>query len=332
MGVMAILTEGLERRFGNVKALQGIDLAVQQGEMYALLGANGAGKSTLMRILCTLLRPTRGHAQVSGLDVVSEPDSVRARIGVALQSGSLSDRETGREFLRLQARLHGFHGQEIGRRVARTVELVDLGDAIDRRIGAYSGGMKRRLELAGALIHDPEVLFLDEPTVGLDPASRLAAWAEIRHLSRDLGTTVFLTTQQLDEADQLAERIGIIDRGCLVAEGTPEQLRRVYGRDVIVAEVEGVDAAFLASAKGLYGVDQLTLEGQQLTIHTSDGARSMAAVAVALHDHGVAVHSLSLRRPTLDDIFLTIMSNKGIAGECDDDGPASAAVKDVAVG
>lgn len=322
MGVEAISTMGLKRRFGVVTALAGVDLAVKPGEIYALLGANGAGKSTLVRILCTLLRPSEGRAEVGGYDVVSHADEVRARIGVVLQSGAVGDRETGREYLRFQGRLHGLRGPMIASRMARAVELVDIGDAMDRPIGDYSGGMKRRLELAGALLHEPEVLFLDEPTVGLDPVSRLASWSEIRRVNRALGTAILLTTQQLEEADELAQRIGVIHGGRLVAEGTPDQLRRSYGQDVIVVEVDGIiTPQLVASLRALPGVGELDIHGQTVTIRSSDGAGCMAVVTTALHKLRIPLRTLALRQPTLDDVFLEITSTAGHVGGKKDQWP-----------
>ena len=226
----AVLTRGLVRRFGSVRAVDGIDLSIARGEIYGFLGPNGAGKSTAVRVLCTLLRPHDGVAFVAGHDVARHPQAVRLRIGVALQETALDDRQTGRELVTLQGRLYGMTAAQVRHRMSAVLDLVDIGDAIDRRIATYSGGMKRRLDLAAALVHRPEVLFLDEPTTGLDPLSRASVWAEIRRLNTELGMTIFLTTQYLDEADALADRVGIIDRGRVVAEGTPEELKRSVGR------------------------------------------------------------------------------------------------------
>src|ERR1700676_3244954 len=235
----AVLTKGLVRRFGSLTAVGGLDLEVRPGEIYGFLGPNGAGKSTLLRVLCTLLRPSAGRALVAGHDVVEEPQEVRFRIGAALQEAALDDRQSGRELLSLQGRLYGLRSSEIRIRLGEVLDLVDIGDAIDRRIGTYSGGMKRRLDLAAALMNNPEVLFLDEPTTGLDPTSRASVWSEVRRLNSELGMTIFLTTQYLEEADELADRVGIISRGRLVAEGPPEVLKRSIGQDTIVVEAEG---------------------------------------------------------------------------------------------
>jgi ABC-2 type transport system ATP-binding protein len=241
----AVVTEDIGRRFSDIWAVDGVDLSIADGEVYGFLGPNGAGKSTLVRMLCTLLRPTRGRASVGGHDVARHPELVRLRIGVALQDAALDDRQTGRELLDLQGRLYGLGRDERSVRVAHVLRLVDIGKAVDRLIGTYSGGMKRRLDLAAALIHDPDILFLDEPTTGLDPESRAAVWDEVRNLNEQHGTTIFLTTQYLQEADELADRVGIISRGRLVAEGTPDQLKRTVGTDVIVARLEAMSDATL---------------------------------------------------------------------------------------
>jgi daunorubicin resistance ABC transporter ATP-binding subunit len=226
----AIEAVGLERRFkGGIRAVDGVDLAVERGEVYGFLGPNGAGKSTTVRMLATLLRPTGGSARVAGHDLVRDPAAVRRSIGVALQDAAIDPYMTGRELLHLQAVLHGFPRARGRERAVELLERVDLTGAADRRVGTYSGGMRRRLDLALALVHEPEVLFLDEPTTGLDPISRLTLWEEVRRLNSESGTTVFLTTQYLEEADQLAGRVGIIDGGRLVAEGTPASLKAQVG-------------------------------------------------------------------------------------------------------
>jgi ABC-2 type transport system ATP-binding protein len=302
----AVVTRQLVRRYGPVTAVNGIDLTIEKGEIYGFLGPNGAGKSSLVRVLCTLLRPHGGTAFVAGHDVALEPQAVRLRIGVALQEAALDDRQTGRELLALQGRLYGLDRQEIRTRLGQVLELVDIGGAIDRRISTYSGGMKRRLDLAAALIHNPEVLFLDEPTTGLDPLSRASVWQEIRRLNTELGMTIFLTTQYLDEADMLADRVGIIARGELVAEGTPDALKRSIGSDLIVAEVEGDDPAAMRRLEGLWGVDAVTADPGRIIVSTLDGPADVSAVAIALHETTLEVKSLTLRRPTLDDVFMEL--------------------------
>jgi ABC-2 type transport system ATP-binding protein len=227
-GAPAILAEGLVKHYeggdGDVEAVRGVDLAVRAGEIFGFLGPNGAGKSTTVRMLTTLLTITAGRAEVAGADVAREPDAARRRIGVALQEAGLDPRQTGRELLVLHGQLFGLDKDAAKARADELIALVELEDAADRVIKGYSGGMQRRLDLAAALVHEPEVLFLDEPTTGLDPASRLTVWEELRRINRD-GTTVFLTTQYLEEADQLCDRLAIIDDGVIVREGTPESLK-----------------------------------------------------------------------------------------------------------
>jgi len=220
----AIHAEGLVKHYDDVEAVRGVDLRVERGEVFGFLGPNGAGKSTTVRMLTTLLTITAGRAHVAGADVTKEPDVARRRIGVALQEAGLDPRQTGRELLVLQGRLFGMTTPEAAARAEDLLELVELEDAADRLIKGYSGGMKRRLDLASALVHEPEVLFLDEPTTGLDPASRLTIWDEMRRIN-ERGTTVFLTTQYLEEADQLCERLAIIDGGKIVRAGTPTALK-----------------------------------------------------------------------------------------------------------
>jgi ABC-2 type transport system ATP-binding protein len=305
---VAVLTEDLRRTFGETAAVDAVNLAVSTGEVYGFLGPNGAGKSTLVRMLCTLLRPTSGRAAVGGFDVVRHPEDVRLRIGVALQEAALDDRQTGRELLHLQARLYGIKGGAADQRLEEVLEMVDIGTAIDRRVGTYSGGMKRRLDLAAALIHNPDVLFLDEPTTGLDPASRVTVWTEVRRLNRQLGMTIFLTTQYLEEADELADRVGIIDNGHLVAEGTPADLKRSVGDDVIVARLTDSDhcARAAAALAGVAGVDSVDQHSTDLTIRARDGSSVLSPVAVALANAGCTVRSLTLRTPSLDDVFLQL--------------------------
>jgi ABC-2 type transport system ATP-binding protein len=302
----AVYADGLIRHFNGVRAVDGVELRIPAGEIYGFLGPNGAGKSTTVRILCTLLAPTGGRALVAGYDVAAQPGQVRLRIGVALQDAALDPKQTGTELLRLQGRLYGMSSRQLSRRMTELGDLIELGDALGRPIGTYSGGMKRRLDLAAALVHDPEVLFLDEPTTGLDPASRARVWAEIRRLNQQLGMTIFLTTQYLEEADELAHRVGIIDHGRIVAEGTPAELKRSVGSDVIVARVDGDAAQVRQVVAGVPGVHGVEAHHNELVIATSDGAAVISPVAVALAGSGVAVRDLTLRTPTLDDVFLEL--------------------------
>lgn len=300
----------LSRAFGNGDAVAGLDLEISQGEIYGFLGPNGAGKTTTVRMLCTLLAPTSGSATVAGHDITDDPQQVRSRIGAALQDISLDPRQTGRELLRLQGRFYGLGNSMIDERMRELASLVDIGDALDRRIETYSGGMRRRLDLAAALVHEPEVLFLDEPTTGLDPASRTRVWEEVRTLNERLGMTILLTTQYLEEADALADRIGIINSGRLVAEGTATELKRQVGRDIVLAEISGdADVARLALSN-VTGIDAIDTDGQVLRITTADGARTVGPVAIALDAAGIDFDGLSLRSTSLDDVFLELTGTR----------------------
>lgn len=303
---VAVSAEHLVRRFNGLTAVDNVDLEIHAGEIYGFLGPNGAGKSTTVRVLCTLLAPTSGRATVAGHDVASDPGRVRLRIGVALQDAALDPKQTGIELLRLQGSLYGLTKAEANQRVNELAQLVDIGDALGRSIDTYSGGMKRRLDLAAALVHNPEVLFLDEPTTGLDPGSRAKVWEEVRRLNRELGMTIFLTTQYLEEADELAHRVGIINQGRIVAEGTPSELKRSIGTDVIFVRLESDAAPACAAVEGAYGVQGVEARGNELVVTAADGASSIGPVAVALNNCEVRVRDLTLRTPTLDDVFLEL--------------------------
>ena len=287
-----------------------MDLAVRKGEIYGFLGPNGAGKTTVIRVLVTLLAPTSGTITVAGHDVVRQPDLVRSRIGVALQDAALDNKQTGRELLRLQGLLYGLGRREADRRIDELADLVDIGDAMKRQIGTYSGGMKRRLDLAAALIHRPEVLFLDEPTTGLDPISRSRIWDEVREINGGMGVTVFLTTQYLEEADALADRVGIINHGQLAAQGSPAELKRDRGADLIVARIgsenERDAAAATEALSAIPSVAAIETHGNEITISVTNGAALISAVALRLNEQGLTVQELTLRTPTLDDVFLQV--------------------------
>jgi ABC-2 type transport system ATP-binding protein len=299
----AIVVEGIERAFGEVRAVQGVDLEVGEGEIYGFLGPNGAGKTTTVRMLTTLLLPTGGRATVAGHDVVREARAVRGSIGVALQEAALDPLMTGRELIRLQATLQGIPPAEGRRRADDLLDRVGLSEAADRRVGGYSGGMQRRLDLAAALVHHPRVLFLDEPTTGLDPVSRKTIWEEVRALNEE-GTTVFLTTQYLEEADQLADNVGIIDSGRIVAEGTPEALKAQIGNPHIKLTLEEGSIAEAERVCAQVGRLLPPVDGRTVLVEVEQGAADIPRVVRALDDAGIEVGSLELVHPTLDDVFV----------------------------
>ncbi|UJA21760.1 ATP-binding cassette domain-containing protein [Thermoleophilia bacterium SCSIO 60948] len=299
-----IEVERLVREFKKgPRAVDGIDLRVEPGEIYGFLGPNGAGKSTTVLMLTTLLPPTAGTARVAGHDVVREGPAVREAIGAALQEAALDPYLTGNDHVRLQAGLHGLGTAERERRGAELLDRVGLTEAADRRVGGYSGGMRRRLDLALALIHRPRLLFLDEPTTGLDIQSRTALWDEVARLAREDGVTVFLTTQYLEEADVLADRVGIIDHGRIVAEGTPAALKsEVGGPSLEATPQDPADLERLRSELRAFGEPVEAAEGSAAV--RFEGSGELTAVVRAIDAAGLAVSSLSVREPTLDDVFL----------------------------
>jgi ABC-2 type transport system ATP-binding protein len=301
----AVEAHSLVRTFkGGVEAVRGIDLQVAAGEVFGFLGPNGAGKTTTVRMLCTLLPPTAGSATVAGIDVVADAAAVRRRIGVALQEIGLDPLQTGRELLELQCGLYGITGARARERASELLELLGLTEAADRATKTYSGGMKRRLDLASGLVHSPEVLFLDEPTTGLDPASRRTVWEEVRRINQG-GTTVFLTTQYLEEADALCDRLAIIDAGEIVADGTPEQLKAQMGHDVVSVTLDGAGAEATAAAIGeLPGLERVVTEQDALALYVEDGAASIAEIVRRLDRERISVGAISVARPSLDDVFL----------------------------
>jgi ABC-2 type transport system ATP-binding protein len=299
----AIVAEGLERAFGDVLAVQGIDIAVEEGEIYGFLGPNGAGKTTTVRMLTTLLLPTGGRASVAGHDVAAEARAVRASIGVALQEAALDPLMTGRELIRLQATLQGLPGAKGRQRADDLLDRVGLSAAAERRVGTYSGGMQRRLDLAAALVHEPRVLFLDEPTTGLDPVSRKTIWEEVRALNDD-GTTVFLTTQYLEEADQLADDVAIIDSGRIVAEGSPEKLKGEIGNPHIQLHLAEGSVAEAEAILAPVGKLLPPKDGRKVLVEVENGAADIPRVVRVLDEAGIAVESLELVKPTLDDVFV----------------------------
>jgi ABC-2 type transport system ATP-binding protein len=307
----AIEVENLVREFRKgPRAVDGIDLAVSEGEIYGFLGPNGAGKSTTVLMLTTLLPPTSGHAWVGGYDVVRQGARVRAMIGAALQEAALDAILTGREHLLLQGTLQGLSGEDRRRRTRELLERVGLTEAADRRVGGYSGGMKRRLDLALALVHSPRILFLDEPTTGLDPQSRAALWEEVARLAHDEGMTVFLTTQYLEEADALADRIGIIDHGQIVAEGTPAQLKAGIGSPTVEV-TPGDPLAADRLAELLSGFGEMRRNGRgSVTVQLPGGEAQLAEIVRLLDRADLKVETLQLHQPSLDDVFLAKTGRK----------------------
>jgi ABC-2 type transport system ATP-binding protein len=322
----AIEVEQLVREFRKgPRAVDGIDLTVSPGEIYGFLGPNGAGKSTTVLMLTTLLPPTSGRATVGGFDIVREGVHVREVIGAALQEAALDPILTGREHLRLQATLQGIPGQDRERRATELLERVGLSEAADRRVGGYSGGMKRRLDLALALVHSPQILFLDEPTTGLDIQSRTALWEEVARLARDDGMTVFLTTQYLEEADVLADRIGIIDHGHIVAEGTPANLKAaIGGPSVEVAPCDPAAGDRLAELLARFGDPRRNGHGT-VTVQLPGGETQLADIVRVLDQAELKVETLQLHQPSLDDVFLAKTGRKleGAAEEAEAEADAA---------
>jgi ABC-2 type transport system ATP-binding protein len=322
-----IIAEGLARHFGDVQAVKGINLEVKAGEIFGFLGPNGAGKSTVVRMLTTLLRPTSGTAHVAGYDVVKDADKVRRSIGVALQDAAIDPLMTGAELLSLQAVLYGIPSAMMKKRADELLERVGLTAAASRRVSTYSGGMRRRLDLALSLIHQPTVLFLDEPTTGLDPMSRLTLWEEVRRLNKE-GTTVMLTTQYLEEADQLADRIAIIDHGKIVREGKPVDLKASVGAPTLIIKTNIDQAEKAKTVLSTFGDLRPGAEGA-LGVGLVGGASQVTDVVRKLDEAGVHVQHLEINEPSLDDVFaeatgyrLEGSDNAPSAGDNGDEEPA----------
>jgi ABC-2 type transport system ATP-binding protein len=313
-----IQAERLVREFKKgPRAVDGIDLAVAPGEIYGFLGPNGAGKSTTVHMLTTLLPPTSGTARVAGYDVVHQGPQVRMHIGAALQEAALDPLLTGREHVRLQASLQALPRAERSQRADELLARVGLSEAADRKVRGYSGGMKRRLDLALALVHRPQILFLDEPTTGLDVQSRTALWAEVGRLAREDGVTVFLTTQYLEEADVLADRVGIIDHGRIVAEGTPNALKAEVGRPTIEA-IPADESDLEHTARILERFGELVTSTKGVAVRLDDGAAGLAEVVRALDGEGLRSEHLQLHQPSLDDVFLA-KTGRSLEGAGDDE-------------
>lgn len=291
---------------GNVRAVDGISLHVDAGQIYGFLGPNGAGKSTAVKILTTLGLPTSGTARVGGYDVVSQAGDVRRIAGVALQDVGIDPLMKPGELLALQARLFGANRQDANGRAQELMQLVQLTDAANRRVGTYSGGMKRRLDLAMALVHKPEILFLDEPTTGLDPASRRDIWQEVRRLNQEMGMTIFLTTQYLEEADELADMIGIIDRGKIVKTGSPAQLKASLGKESLNLAFAEKSLAEKASTLLAPSVDRAQVDRDMVRLYLDQVAQAIPGIMDQLHRANLDPISLTLTQPTLDDVFLQV--------------------------
>ncbi len=305
MASIAIEAEGLVKDYpGGVRALDGLSFAVEEGTVFGLLGPNGAGKSTAVRILTTLARADEGVARVAGHDVRSEPARVRSTIGVVAQRGGADREATARENLRLSGRLHGLRGPGLERRIQELLDRFGLSEAADRIVRTFSGGMERRLDIALALVHRPRVLFLDEPTTGLDPEVRAGMWQEIERLGREEGITVLLTTHYLEEADRLAADLAIVDRGRVVASGSPDELKRELRGDAVQVELESELNGARTGVDRIAGLREVTVDGRTLRARAEDGARAVPAVLAALDSHGVGVASVTVARPSLDDVYL----------------------------
>ena len=310
MGESVISVEGLVQHFGSVVAVDGVDFEVPSGTVLGLLGPNGAGKTTIVRILTTILRPDAGRATVLGLDVVRDPEAVRRSIGLAGQYAAVDENLTGRENLRMVGQLSHQHRSVIPARADELLERFGLTNAANRPVRTYSGGMRRRLDLAAALVHRPPVLFLDEPTTGLDPSGRSDLWAIIEQLVGD-GTTVLLTTQYLEEADRLADNIIVIDDGKIIAEGAAAQLKAGLGNTIVDVEMlDGADARAAVARLGQLGPATVLDDGRTVAVRVSEGGRSILEVVRSLDAAGLAPESLAIREPTLDDVFLQLTGHK----------------------
>ena len=313
----AILAEGLHKYYGKTRALAGLDLVAEEGSVLALLGPNGAGKTTAVRILTTLLRPDAGRAEVAGLDVVKNADALRSRIGLAGQYAAVDENLTGYENLEMFGRLYHLSGSVARRRANELLERFDLVDAARRTVKTYSGGMRRRLDLSGSLIISPQVLFLDEPTTGLDPRGRLAMWEVISTLAAS-GTTVLLTTQYLEEADHLADQIAVVDLGRVIAKGTADELKaQIGGERLELTVARGGDLNVAAQALRPYsaGEIQVNADTRQLVVPVSQGTQLLADVVRDLDAVHIPLDTLALRRPTLDDVFLTLTGRAATTGD-----------------
>ena len=322
MDTAAIVARGLVKRFGDVPALDGIDLSVPPGTVFGLLGPNGAGKTTTVRILTTILRPDAGEARVLGHDVITEAEAVRNSIGLAGQYAAVDENLTGSENLRLVGKLTHLPRALIRERAAELLERFDLTAAANRPVKTYSGGMRRRLDLAASLVRRPPVLFLDEPTTGLDPRSRSDLWSVIEGLVAE-GTTVLLTTQYLEEADRLADYLAVVDHGQIIAQGTPAGLKAGLGSTVIEIGMPGEGSALMAlQALAALGVQPPTLDGTTVKLTVADGGSILLEALRVLDTEGIAPTGVTLREPSLDDVFLSLTGHAAVESSGDGDDPA----------
>jgi ABC-2 type transport system ATP-binding protein len=304
--VDAIAVEGLRKRYGLVQALDGVTFSVREGEIFGLLGPNGAGKSTTVRVLVTLAQPDSGSATVAGHDVVRQPGAVRRTIGYVPQESGVDRRATGRENLLLQGRVFGLRGDALRSRVDELLEAVGIADSADRPVDGYSGGMRRRLDIALGLVHRPQVLFLDEPTTGLDPEARVVMWEEVSRLARQESLTILLTTHYLEEADELADRLAIVSQGTVVAEGTPAELKARLGGDAVHVELAdgSVEDARRVLERTQAPVAATLADGRTLVSRVPAGGQALPGILSALASAGIPVASVAVHRPSLDDVYL----------------------------
>ncbi|HEX9847762.1 MAG TPA: ATP-binding cassette domain-containing protein [Acidimicrobiia bacterium] len=309
--MLAVDTQDIVKTFGEVRALDGVSITFEEGIIYGLLGPNGAGKTTLIRVLTTLLEPDSGKAVVAGIDVLADPVGVRHKIGLAGQFAAVDEFLTGRENVEMVGQLYNLSRDEAARRADDVLERIHLTESADRQVRTYSGGMRRRLDLAASMVGRPEVLFLDEPSSGIDPGSRLDLWDLIEELVAG-GTTLLLTTQYLEEADRLADRIGVIDHGRLIDEGTSDELKDRLGGNVVEVHVGHDDRAAAAGVLTAVAGGELRVEGQSLLIPATEGAQTLTAAVRALDGAGIAPQDIGLRRPTLDDVFLALTGHTAV--------------------
>jgi ABC-2 type transport system ATP-binding protein len=303
--VDGITVDRLRKQYGAVRALDGVSFAVSAGEVFGLLGPNGAGKSTTVKVLATLTRPDAGRAEVAGHDVVREPNAVRRAIGYVPQSSGVDRDATGRENLMLQGRVQGMGGVALETRVTELLELLGLAEAADRVVRGYSGGMKRRLDVGLGLVHRPQVLFLDEPTTGLDPEARASMWDELERLAEGESLTILLTTHYMEEADELADRLAIVSRGRVVVEGTPEELKQSLRGEAVEVELDGGRAAEAeAVVAAVDGVLEASIDGRRVRSRVASGARAIPSILSALEAKGIVVEAVTTHRPSLDDVYL----------------------------